>query len=78
MKRRLHVRISMVSKKDNSTFCFYFTNQAFLLFRLFDIFKPWPINYLDKHVHGGFGMVLDDVVAGIFSLMCIQILALFF
>lgn len=35
MKRRLHVLISMVSKKDKSTFCFYLTNQAFLLFRLF-------------------------------------------
>ncbi|MCB1667655.1 MAG: phosphatidylglycerophosphatase A [Porticoccaceae bacterium] len=37
---------------------------AFLLFRLFDIWKPWPIGYLDKHVHGGVGIMLDDIVAG--------------
>lgn len=47
---------------------------GFLLFRLFDIWKPWPINWLDKKVHGGFGMVLDDVVAGIFAMIVIQLL----
>ena len=46
---------------------------GFILFRLFDIFKPWPINFIDKHVHGGFGMILDDVVAGIFSMIILQI-----
>lgn len=49
---------------------------GFLLFRLFDIWKPWPINLLDEKIHGGFGMVLDDVVAGIYSLMIIQIIAI--
>lgn len=39
---------------------------AFLLFRIFDIIKPWPINWIDKNVHGGFGMVLDDVLAGVY------------
>lgn len=38
---------------------------AFILFRIFDILKPWPINWIDKNIHGGFGMVFDDVVAGI-------------
>ena len=33
---------------------------GFLLFRFFDIIKPWPISYLDKHVHGGFGIMIDD------------------
>lgn len=37
---------------------------GFLLFRLFDILKPWPIRYLDKSVHGGFGIMIDDVLAG--------------
>ncbi len=37
---------------------------AFVLFRLFDIAKPWPIRYIDKHVHGGVGIMLDDVLAG--------------
>lgn len=47
---------------------------GFLLFRFFDIVKPWPINFLDRHVSGGFGMVLDDVVAGIFSCLIIQLI----
>ena len=40
---------------------------AFVLFRLFDILKPWPIGYLDKRVHGGLGIMLDDVLAGVFA-----------
>lgn len=38
---------------------------AFVLFRIFDIVKPWPIRALDRHVHGGFGIMIDDVVAGL-------------
>jgi phosphatidylglycerophosphatase A len=48
---------------------------GFVLFRVFDIWKPWPINVIDRKVHGGFGMVLDDVVAGLFAMMIIQLLA---
>ena len=48
---------------------------GFILFRFFDIIKPWPIHVIDRRVHGGFGMVLDDVVAGLFSMMIIQLLA---
>jgi phosphatidylglycerophosphatase A len=40
---------------------------AFGLFRLFDIWKPWPIGTLDQRVHGGVGIMLDDVVAGIYA-----------
>ena len=40
---------------------------GFALFRVFDILKPWPIKWLDRHVSGGFGIMLDDVVAGIFA-----------
>lgn len=40
---------------------------GFILFRLFDIWKPWPIKLLDKHVHGGFGIMIDDVLAGVFA-----------
>lgn len=39
----------------------------FLLFRLFDILKPWPIDYIDQKVKGGLGIMLDDVVAGLFA-----------
>ncbi|GHF28261.1 phosphatidylglycerophosphatase A [Kordiimonas sediminis] len=38
---------------------------AFILFRLFDIVKPWPISWLDSQVQGGFGVMVDDIVAGI-------------
>ena len=48
---------------------------GFILFRLFDIWKPWPINRVDKCVTGGFGIMLDDVIAGIFSLCTLQITA---
>ena len=47
---------------------------AFVLFRLFDILKPWPISYLDKRVHGGFGIMIDDVIAGIFANVCLQLI----
>ena len=38
---------------------------GFVLFRLFDILKPWPISWLDKKVSGGFGIMIDDVIAGL-------------
>ncbi len=49
---------------------------GFLLFRLFDIWKPWPINLLDKRISGGTGIMLDDVVAGIYALLVMQLAAL--
>lgn len=45
---------------------------GFALFRLFDIVKPWPIGWLDKHVHGGTGIMLDDLVAALYAGVCIQ------
>ncbi|MCL1140159.1 phosphatidylglycerophosphatase A [Shewanella pneumatophori] len=51
---------------------------GFALFRFFDILKPWPIRWLDAKVHGGFGIMIDDVLAGIFSLLCLQGLAHYF
>lgn len=50
---------------------------GFLLFRLFDIVKPWPIGWVDKHVHGGFGIMIDDVLAGLMALFCLQLAAVF-
>ena len=38
---------------------------GFVLFRVFDIFKPWPIGWADRHFKGGFGVMLDDVLAGL-------------
>jgi phosphatidylglycerophosphatase A len=40
---------------------------GFLLFRLFDIFKPQPIKWVDSHVAGGLGIMLDDVIAALFA-----------
>lgn len=37
---------------------------AFLLFRLFDIVKPWPVSWADRHLNGGLGIVMDDLLAG--------------
>lgn len=45
---------------------------GFVLFRLLDIFKPWPIKWVDQQVKGGFGIMLDDVLAGIMAALCIQ------
>jgi phosphatidylglycerophosphatase A len=47
---------------------------GFLLFRLFDVLKPFPINWLDSHLHGGIGIMVDDVVAGIYALICLQVI----
>lgn len=49
---------------------------GFVLFRIFDIFKPQPIRFIDTHVGGGFGIVLDDVVAGFCSALIMQIMAI--
>lgn len=49
---------------------------GFALFRLFDILKPWPISMADKRVAGGFGIMVDDVIAGIFAAITLQVLIL--
>jgi phosphatidylglycerophosphatase A len=45
----------------------YYLLLGFILFRIFDIWKPGPIGWVDRHVHGGLGVMLDDVVAAIVS-----------
>jgi phosphatidylglycerophosphatase A len=40
---------------------------AFLIFRAFDIIKPFPASYFDREVHGGIGVVLDDVISGLYA-----------
>lgn len=51
---------------------------GFLLFRFFDMVKPWPISWLDKYVHGGIGIMLDDIVAGFMALGCLQLIRVSF
>ncbi len=47
---------------------------AFLLFRFFDIVKPWPIRQIDSKVGGGFGIMIDDVVAALFTMAILAVL----
>ena len=42
---------------------------AFVLFRFFDIYKPWPIRQIDARLGGGFGIMIDDVVAALFTVI---------
>ena len=46
---------------------------AFLLFRLFDIWKPWPVGWADRRVHGGFGIMLDDLLAAVYALLVLLV-----
>ena len=45
---------------------------GFVLFRLLDAIKPWPISWFDRNITGGMGLMVDDVVAGIVALAIIQ------
>lgn len=45
---------------------------SFLLFRFFDIVKPWPVSWADRHLNGGLGIVMDDVLAGIYAWLVIH------
>jgi phosphatidylglycerophosphatase A len=49
---------------------------GFVLFRLFDILKPWPIKWLDRKVGGGFGIMVDDLLAGIAAAVVLYLLAM--
>lgn len=46
---------------------------GFLLFRLFDVLKPWPVGWIDRRFHGGLGIMLDDIVAGAMAACCLHI-----
>jgi phosphatidylglycerophosphatase A len=47
---------------------------AFLLFRIFDIWKPWPARWADRHVEGGLGIMLDDLFAAIYAMLLLLVL----
>ena len=49
---------------------------GFVLFRFFDIIKPGPIGWIDRNIHGGLGVMLDDIVAALVSLIILQLLML--
>lgn len=50
---------------------------GFALFRLFDIWKPWPIRLIDRRVRGGTGIMLDDLIAGIYAALVLMVLVRF-
>jgi len=56
---------------------FYYCVAAFILFRLFDILKPFPINYVDNNVEGALGIILDDILAGIYTIIILTIFFFF-
>lgn len=49
---------------------------CFVLFRIFDIIKPWPIRWFDQHLEDGIGIMVDDVIAGAFAAICVYLLTL--
>jgi phosphatidylglycerophosphatase A len=55
---------------------FYWMLYGFVVFRLFDILKPWPIRVIDQHVPGGWGIMLDDVLAGLGACLVLHLTAL--
>ena len=47
---------------------------AFALFRIFDISKPWPARHYDRHVKNGFGVMMDDVIAAVYTAIALAVL----
>ena len=68
-----------IEKSKDEAIIFYAI--CFLLFRFFDIIKPFPINYFDKKFKNSFGVIMDDVCAGFYvvlSLICFMVLSSYF
>ena len=57
----------------SNTFFLIIIFLSFVGFRFFDILKPYPINYVDKNIKNGFGVILDDLIAGFFTLIVLYI-----
>jgi phosphatidylglycerophosphatase A len=47
---------------------------AFVVFRFFDILKPWPVSWCDKNIKGGVGIMVDDIAAAVYSLIVVAII----
>ena len=61
----------MVTSFTEKDIFYFFAYISFILFRFFDIFKPYPISLVDKKMKSGLGIVLDDILAGLFTLIVI-------
>ena len=66
--------ITMIAAPD---FTWQWILTGFVLFRFFDIVKPWPVKLADKRVPGGFGIMIDDVLAGLYAFACMQVIWIF-
>ena len=56
---------------------FFYYILSFVVFRFFDILKPYPINYIDKNTKDSFGIMLDDIIAGLFTIILLTIVFFF-
>ena len=61
-------------EKNNLNHFIFFTFISFVLFRLFDIWKPYPIKKIDQNMKNGLGVILDDIIAGIYSVVVLMIM----
>ena len=61
-------------EKNNFIYFILYTLISFILFRIFDILKPFPINTIDQKMKNGFGVILDDVVAGFYSVTILLVI----
>ena len=55
----------------------YYYISALIFFRLFDIWKPYPINFVDNNVKGAFGIMIDDIIASFYSILILIIIFFF-
>ena len=67
----------MVTSFTEKDIFYFFAFISFILFRFFDIFKIFPSNYFDKHYKNGYGVILDDIIAGIYTVLTLIILNAF-
>ena len=64
-------------EKNNLNHFILYAFFSFILFRIFDIWKPYPINKVDKELKNGFGVMLDDIIAGVYSIIILLIIFVF-
>ena len=55
----------------------YYCVAAFILFRLFDVWKPYPISYVDNNIKGSLGIMLDDILASVYSIVILSVIFFF-
>jgi len=64
-------------ERNNLNHFIFYTFICFILFRVFDIYKPYPIKKIDEEIKNGFGVMLDDIIAGLYSIIALIIIFIF-